>query len=179
MSKEEKYPLERAKERAQGIVNLLMVYCHKCEIAGSIRRERKEVGDIEIVCVPKTTEFPDGVFATKEVRVAGFIDIINRMEKVKGDPKEGKYTQRIHSSGIKVDFFIATKKNFGLIMMIRTGPAAYSHQMMTDIKPNYRSKDGSLQGYYQGEGFKDIPCYTEKDFYDITGQPYILPVARV
>ncbi|NJD23354.1 MAG: hypothetical protein FIA82_11915 [Melioribacter sp.] len=96
-------------------------------IAGSIRREKKESGDIEIVCMPKNIliDDPERMFTQTLVRHPEFVKIINSLEKVKGDA-EGKYTQRILPEGIKLDLFTATPDNWGYILAIRTGPEGFS-----------------------------------------------------
>lgn len=44
--------LAQAKTIAEGLVEAFKPYCRRVQIAGSIRRERPEVKDIEIVAVP-------------------------------------------------------------------------------------------------------------------------------
>lgn len=48
--------LSRAKVLAEEVRQVLAPYCEQIEIAGSIRREKAEVGDIEIICIPKFVE---------------------------------------------------------------------------------------------------------------------------
>ena len=45
--------LEKAEKIARKYVDLLAPFCERIEIAGSTRRKKPEVGDIEIVCIPK------------------------------------------------------------------------------------------------------------------------------
>jgi len=45
--------LEKAKAIAEQIRVLLRPACNRIEIAGSIRRRKPEVGDIELLCIPK------------------------------------------------------------------------------------------------------------------------------
>lgn len=46
-------PLGRARKFAEKIVGELSPFCDRIEIAGSIRRGRAEVGDIDLVCLPR------------------------------------------------------------------------------------------------------------------------------
>lgn len=46
-------PLSEAKTIALEIYELLKPHCERIKIAGSIRREKAFVNDIEIVCIPK------------------------------------------------------------------------------------------------------------------------------
>ncbi|MFH1640834.1 MAG: hypothetical protein ABIA66_02590, partial [Candidatus Omnitrophota bacterium] len=74
-----KYPLEKMKYLAEDVVRLLRPYCTRIEIAGSIRRTRSEVSDIEIVCIPKTMMVPtlDLLDPLKEVRMPGFVNAVD------------------------------------------------------------------------------------------------------
>ena len=59
---------------AQGIVNHLRDYTGRIEIAGSLRREKQDVGDIEIICIPKVQKVDShvslfGVAEKKEVNL--------------------------------------------------------------------------------------------------------------
>lgn len=46
-------PLVVAERHAQRIVEAISGACERIQIAGSIRRRKEEVGDIEIVAIPK------------------------------------------------------------------------------------------------------------------------------
>lgn len=45
--------LDYAKQIAEALIEELRPYCERISIAGSIRRGKQEVKDIEIVAVPK------------------------------------------------------------------------------------------------------------------------------
>ena len=51
-----KYKAEVARAVAEGLVKLLKPGCRRIEIAGSLRRKKKEVEDIELLCIPKFEE---------------------------------------------------------------------------------------------------------------------------
>lgn len=142
--------IEYAKAIAEGLVEQLAPHCERIQIAGSIRREKPEVKDIEIVAIPKPYDV--GLFES------GIATVVNQWEKVKGE-LPCKYTQRIikasYYSGmpetswfedIKLDLFLATPANWGLILAIRTGSAEYSHQVLANgwCRKGYHSIDGML-----------------------------------
>lgn len=54
-----KFPAASAIQVAQSIVAALAPSCQRIEIAGSLRRRKQEVGDIEILYVAKTAEQTD------------------------------------------------------------------------------------------------------------------------
>ncbi|MEW6287659.1 MAG: hypothetical protein AB1509_15670 [Chloroflexota bacterium] len=49
-----KLPLPEAQKIAARVIDALAPHCQRIEVAGSIRRQSPQVGDIEIVCQPKT-----------------------------------------------------------------------------------------------------------------------------
>lgn len=159
--------LELALQIAEGIKSELEPHCERIEIAGSIRRRKPEVKDIEIVAIPKP--YQTGLFED------GIATVVNKWKKVKGE-LPCKYTQRILPSGIKLDLFFAEKINWGLIYAIRTGSADYSHKVLATtwkIK-GYKGIDGKLTV----NGGKIVPIYEEKDLFDRLGIPYLDPEKR-
>ncbi|MBU2597552.1 MAG: hypothetical protein KJ757_08345 [Planctomycetes bacterium] len=50
--------LQKAKAIAEELKSLLEPACERITIAGSIRRQKPDVGDIELLCIPK---YVDGV----------------------------------------------------------------------------------------------------------------------
>lgn len=168
---------------AEEIRDLLKPHCEdgQCVIAGSIRRERSEVGDIEIVCNPKTELVNSGLFTTVAERTRGFIGAVWKVgEKVKGDPIQGKYFQRMHRSGISVDIFTANKTNWGYQLLIRTGPWTFSRDMMQEIKrAGYIPRNGYVYKLGAGNVPATIAIPTEEDVFKLVGMPYIHPIERI
>jgi len=156
----------QAKQIADQTVESLRPFCDRIEIAGSIRRKKAEVKDIEIVCIPKP--FDTGLFES------GIATVVNKWEKVKGD-LPCKYTQRILPEGIKLDLFFAVPENWGLIYATRTGSADYSHKVLATgwVKAGYQSRDGFLW-----HGQDKYNCREEIDLFNRIGLKYVEPEFR-
>jgi DNA polymerase/3'-5' exonuclease PolX len=150
--------------------------CTQIKIGGSLRRQKPEVKDIEIICAPKQTAVTsDGLFETihQLQPLPEFVEYVNAMERVKGNAL-GKYTQINLPEGIKLDLFIANENNFGLILLIRTGSDTYCKNIMRELlRRGFRCEDGNLI-----KNKKIIPVKLEKDFYTITGIQYTEPKER-
>lgn len=157
---------QKALNIANNVVELLRPHCERIEIAGSIRRQKPEVKDIEIVAIPKPYE--TGLFES------GITTVVNQWEKVKGE-LPCKYTQRILPEGIKLDLFFAEKGNWGLIYAIRTGSADYSHKVLATewVKRGYKSENG----YLTSNG-KPVLILEEEDLFKRIGVPYKSPTER-
>lgn len=157
---------EKALEIAKEVKAMLEPHCERIEIAGSIRRKKSDVKDIEIVAIPLPYDI--GLFET------GIATVVNKWKKVKG-VLPCKYTQRVLPQGIKLDLFFATPKNWGLIYAIRTGSAEYAHKVLATswVKKGYKSKDGML---WSRRSIVEVP--TEKDLYKLIGLEWIEPEKR-
>lgn len=155
--------LEEAKIIAQDVRRQLSPFCMRIEIAGSIRREKPEVKDIEICAIPKVEEVPDGLFDKKMVVSEGFVSQVNKWEKIKGEPT-GKYTRRIIKPGVELDLFLCGSGNWGLIFAIRTGSAEFSHKILMAkiIDAGYLSKGGMLL-----KRGVPVPTRTEEELFDL------------
>ena len=171
---------------ADEVFAALYPHCERIEIAGSIRRKKPDVGDIELVVIPKGKMYPQkpkgGV--AREPRFAptiGFIDAVNKYQKLKGQPWD-KYTQRFIKGendngpwGIKCDIFMVYAINWGYQFAIRTGSAEYSHKVLANgwVKKGYKGEDG----YLTKKGVI-VPVAEEKDLFDLIGIPYTEPCDR-
>ena len=156
----------QAIQIANTTMEQLKPHCYRIAIAGSLRRKRLEVKDIEIVCIPKHYEV--GFFES------GIATVVNRWQKVKGE-LPCKYTQRILPEGIKLDLFFAKTDNWGLIFAIRTGSAQFSHKILAThwVSKGYHSANG-----YITRGGRPIPTPEEKDVFALAGILMIPPEAR-
>jgi len=161
-----KYPYVEALKIAEITLSELRSHCLRAEIAGSIRRKKAYIKDIEIVAIPRPYSPQDGL-----------AKVVNRWDKVKGNMEYGKtkYTQRILPSGIKLDLFLCDESNWGSIFAIRTGSADYSHEVLAKgwVRNGYKSEGGHL--YKDGVEY-EVP--EEKDLFKLAGVPYVEPEKR-
>jgi DNA polymerase/3'-5' exonuclease PolX len=150
----------------------LAPYCTRIEIAGSVRRQRPQVKDVEICAIP--LQEPSDLFGDELVAHHGFCAAVNRWRAIKGQPS-GRYTQRRLPEGITLDLFIADAENWGLILAVRTGSAEFSHQVLGTgwVKAGYTSLNGHL--YRRGQR---IAVREETDLFALIGLPWVEPMAR-
>ena len=171
------------------ILNQLATATERIEIAGSIRRGRADVGDIEIVAVPRIETVPEGMWETRAVnRLTDRIDEMVRLGDLfehPTDPKRGdRYSKLMDPwSGLQVDLFSASAETFGLIYLIRTGPADYSHRFVTDLRRrNLHVAGGQLHRGSRGCGAyvcEIVPAPEEADVYAAAGWPFVRPADRL
>lgn len=174
--------LFNAKAIAERIKENLKPYCNKIEIAGSIRREKSDVKDIEIVCIPRTI-LKETIIAdlfgskkvTEEIRHPEFINYLLKQKIRKGKPLTGKYIKFSTDENIEIDCFIADYKNWGWIYALRTGSADFSHGLAKKIN----SLGYTMQKGYIYKTTKLIELQDEKAIFDLINLPFIAPKDRI
>jgi len=111
--------IAKAVEISESIRAASLPHCHRVEVAGSVRRRKLNVKDIEIVARVRDWE---SLFES----LRSFGDFIKPgcPDVVPWPPRAGaKYLRMMLSSGVKLDFFIANEHNWGALYMMRTGGA--------------------------------------------------------
>lgn len=124
----------QAKDIAVSLCYQLQPFCDKINIAGSLRRQKPQVKDIEIICSPKYEEIDmqTDMFSTEKAVVisSGFITTsLSFGTLIKGDPR-GKYMQMSLPEGINLDLFIPDSFDYYRQYAIRTGSADYSFKVI-------------------------------------------------
>lgn len=120
--------LQEARNIAINEWNKLKPHCDIIKIAGSIRREKPEVKDIEIVALPKIVEIKDLFGAvTGYQRIEQWSQEVAKLgEAVKGKPS-GKYMQiKLSAYDIVLDLFMPDDFDYWRQFAIRTGSADWT-----------------------------------------------------
>ena len=204
MSGNTRVALAHAQRLTDMLVKTLKPACERIEVAGSIRRKKATVGDIEIVCIPTIVEtnlpgqlslFGMGEDRPAEIRVESKLEkLLQRLvdEKVLRDqpptgidaraaqgPRYKKFWKRepVQGEWMQIDLFITTATSWGAIYTIRTGPGDFSKAMVTHIKiaTKYRQMGGDLIVEETGEV---VPVPEEIDYFRRAGVAFIEPKAR-
>ena len=172
-----KIPLEQMEPIAKSIVDKLNPHCERIEVAGSIRRRKAEVGDIEIVCIPKTLEARD---LLGNVNIGTSYHFTEAVSKLGTRTKDGPAYKQIELDlGYVLDLFITTPEKWGVIFTIRTGSADFSKWLVTPRKwggalpSQYEVRDGRVWC-----GFKALDTPEEIDFFRLCQLDYISPPLR-
>jgi DNA polymerase/3'-5' exonuclease PolX len=129
--------LEKALIIADDLVKRLKPFCEIIEIAGSIRRKKSEVKDIELVIKTKKIEISDGdlfepKFTLQPIPSFGrYVNDSNFGKVLKGE-YTGRYMQIALNEGINLDLFIPAEEDFFRQYAIRTGSSEYSHKVIAN-----------------------------------------------
>jgi DNA polymerase (family 10) len=158
--------LEKAEELAQQIKAAVEKLCDRIEIAGSIRRRKPKVHDIDFVAIAKTD--------------ADWQKISEALKKMKAKPNcTGKQLIKTYvptqNSLFQTDFYRAKPSTFGIHLLIRTGSAQHNCWLAA-----YAISKGMRLKYSQGliKGEKAIAGADESEVFAALGLPCPLPMER-
>jgi DNA polymerase/3'-5' exonuclease PolX len=120
-----------AQKLAVDICYKLEPFCEKINIAGSIRRRKLQVKDIEIICIPKSEILKD-MFGWDEgtIRTPLFGKAVIGLGKIIKGNTDGKYMQIELPEKINLDLFIPDQYDYYRQYAIRTGSADYSAKVI-------------------------------------------------
>jgi DNA polymerase/3'-5' exonuclease PolX len=153
-------PYPDALAKAEQLLVILAPFFTRLEIAGSIRREKAECGDIELVGLPSNRT----LLAMKLLEIGGV-----------GCKKDARYIKFRYQS-TQVDLFLPQPHDYGRQLAIRTGSAEYSHRVLATawVKKGCKGTDAGL---VDSSG-KVIPFVSEEDFFSYLGLRHLDPKLR-
>lgn len=186
MSDKRKFPHAAALAVAEELQAMLAPACHRIAIAGSLRRLKPEVGDIELLFVPRHSERPDGLFDTKTVDVCGEVvenlvrqGVLAMRPNVNGSFTWGERNKlAVHvPTGIPVDLFGTSEANWWVSLVIRTG----SKETNLALTTGANKQNASLMAYGCGVKWSDgsvTPATSEQHVFEMCRVPYKEPPQR-
>ena len=155
---------EIAKSIGEEILNKLEPFIVKGTVAGSIRRNKLEVHDIDLVILPKN-EFMIMENIKKVLRSYGFLDKEgNQIIRVKGKNDE------------EIDCYIANERNYEILVLIRTGSANHNIKLAKKALSLGMKLDFS-KGLVDSKTRKVI-ANTEKSIFEALNMVYVEPENR-
>lgn len=165
-------PLQRAHVITNGLFEALVASCQHLSVAGSVRREKKFVGDIEMVAVPLGTVQTD-LFGAPAGTVSDLDGAIERLverpewEWDRHQPRRGDRWKRITyvPEGANVDLFITTHRAWAANLLVRTGPGNFSqHVMSVALRRGWHFADGFLLHMHEPPCNLGPDCTLIRDF---------------
>jgi DNA polymerase (family 10) len=148
---------KEASKMAGEIINEIDCFVDTLQVAGSIRRGAEEIGDIDIVVIPKT----------------GFRERVEKLIEVTSSGKRKIYG---NYKGRPINFFITDEKSWGACLMTATGPARYNIRKRFLVK-----RKGLLlneYGLFDRKTKEFLAGNTEGDIYKYLGWTHRSPCER-
>ena len=134
-----RWPRAAALQVARELCDRLNPFCEKLIVAGSVRRKKADVGDVEILYVSRMQDRPLDMFSTEAVSLADeeiaqmLTDgtLTKRPSKTGGTAWGDKNKLALHHSGIPVDLFRTAADAWWNYLVCRTGPAESNARIAT------------------------------------------------
>jgi DNA polymerase (family 10) len=188
MMAKQRFTLAFAEELSGHLLRQIEPYAERIEIAGSVRRRRPDPSDIELLYIPKVAPIGQlGLFGEVEhedLVERELLDMLadgelgKRMNEAGHPIGFGKMNKAlVHiSTGMGIDVFRTTRENWGMAMVVRTGPADWNVEMMSAFQRLGMS--GHAYGGVTGHKLEAIACPDEATVFGLLGLPYIEPERR-
>jgi len=152
--------LERARRIADEVVKQLSPYCRRIEVAGSVRRKKPWVNDIDLVLIPS--------------------DLWNLHHEIMGlgtVRMSGSKIMRVMVGSVQVDLYFATPESWATLLLIRTGSAENNIRLATLAKKKGWHLAANGDGLFD-ENVQRIAGDSEESIFEALGLPYQEPEER-
>jgi DNA polymerase/3'-5' exonuclease PolX len=174
MSTPTKTPLLTILPIAQRLRDALAPHCERIELAGSLRRQKPMVGDIEVVAIPRLQK---NIFGEPIPFLATLLDdfLAGKVVFVKNGPRYKQFSYGPY----KVDLFLPTAETWGSVFTIRTGSADFTHWLVSQ-QPHGAAPFGlAFDGGRLYAHGRLLATPEEADVFAAVGLAYIDPADRI
>lgn len=158
----------------------------RIKIAGSVRRKKPEVGDLELLIIPMLGIRPGGnlfnrseTYSLTDERIELLVQDgwLEFRETKAGNTVNGPKIKLLRDpdTGIPVDIFITNEKSWHNYLVCRTGPKE------SNLAIAKRAREMGLKWEPYSSGFRDlssksrIVCNSEREVFDTVELPYTNP----
>jgi DNA polymerase/3'-5' exonuclease PolX len=190
-AKEDKprWPRAAALRVALALEAALRPHCHRIQIAGSLRREKPTVGDIELVYIPRIDQEPDPASLLSDLMEVNLVDtyiaalertgVLARRLNCKGVEMFGPQNKlMIHNyPGIPVDLFATTAESWFNYLVCRTGGAENNVAIAQAAIARGEQWNPYGPGFTRRNGYKS-PMRSEEEVFAFVGLPFLPPNQR-
>lgn len=182
MSQGSRHPRAAALAVAGELVAGLRPACERLKVVGSLRRLKPDVGDVELLFLPRREDRPDpntlfGDLVAVDLAEAVIGDWLRRGVLRKRVDEAGRTTWgpsnklAVHAaSGIPVDLFAASAANWWSLVVCRTGSAASNTRICLAAEQRGWKWNPYGAGFYdRGTGELVRPVRGEADVFEAVG----------
>jgi DNA polymerase/3'-5' exonuclease PolX len=170
--------LALAQRLAERFAVELQPHCSRMEIAGSIRRRRPEVGDIDLVCIPRGVEGRAAILArcalgptAKKIKEGEQYVVFEYVSP-------GGWAAQLDlwfAHEDQNDLFDFTPSNWGMLLLARTGSAMHNVYLAQKAKAHglhFQPHKGIISGD------QVVASRTESEIFHLLGLNFIRPEDR-
>ncbi|MFJ9948749.1 DNA polymerase/3'-5' exonuclease PolX [Kitasatospora sp. NPDC091207] len=157
--------LDAATEQAEQIVATLAAVpgCTRCAYAGSLRRMRETVGDIDVLATAEDSA----------PLMAALTTLPSVAEVIAGGPTK---TSVRTAKGLQVDLRVVPEEDWGAALVYFTGSKAHNIRLRTmAVRAGLKLSE---YGLFDAESGAKVASATEEEVYAALGLPWIAPPLR-
>ena len=167
--------LARAQACADKLTEWLLPVCERIVVAGSIRRQKPECSDIDLVVIPKMVEERDlyGEVVSRRNTTWSEIDRRSTAEKWRVE-RAGSEIVTFHNKGVQVDVFWTTEALWGTTLLCRTGSKEHNIWLCNYAQSRGGKWNPTVGLYLNSQRFS----HTEESIYGALGLDPIEPTKR-
>lgn len=154
--------LERARSIADEVIKRLSPYCQRIGVAGSVRRQKPMVRDVDLVLIP-----------SDPWNLEGEVLALARPFQPK---LSGEKLKRFDYNGAQIDLYYATPETWGMTLLVRTGSA--NHNIKLATKAKRMGLHFSVARGIENKNGEVIASRTEEEVLSALGLNYIPPEGR-
>lgn len=165
MSDGARIPRDEATAKIAPLLDLLRPAVISGAIAGSYRREKPTIGDLEAVFIPSPN-------------FHAHLDKLDAQGVITRGRAWGQKQRQFIYDGLKIDLYTAAEDNYGYILWLRTGAADANKRVVTFLKNKANPAPFRLEeGFVWTETHK-LHVPDEQTFFRLLGIPLIEPRDR-
>jgi DNA polymerase (family 10) len=184
-----RYARQTALDAARDVIAALRPVCEEGRliVAGSLRRRKQWVGDVEIVYVSRKESRPVDFFSNRDYNLADeaiaalvVAGVLEKRESVLGHTMYGNQNKLMRhvATGVPVDLFATSESSWFNYLVCRTGPK----ESNTAIAQAAQDKGWKWHPYGSGftreDGRAAHDVTSEQDLFEFLGMPYLEPWER-
>lgn len=189
-----RFPNAMGMKVAAEICAALKPFCKQLVVAGSLRRRKPTIRDVEILYVGEfeTRKHPEDMFSSVTINLADEAiaaleksGALERRKNVNGSEMYGKKNKLMRhvQSGIGVDFFSTTTECWFNYLVCRTGPAESNTRIAMAAQKMGWTWHPYGTGFSRGGAamagpYQEHLVSSEEDVFRFVGLPYREPNAR-
>lgn len=191
MSDKHPFPYAKALAIAEQLRLMLSPFCEsgRCEVVGSIRRQKEWGGDVEILYIPRYRLKAADLFKASASTMTNTADemlesmltqgIISKRPNVNGVTSwgaENKFAR--HPSGLNVDFFATSEPCWWNALVVRTGGKQNNIQIASAARKLGWKFEACGRGFTSLRGLSYHQTTSEEDVFNFVRLPYLPPEKR-
>lgn len=187
-----KFPRAVAESVALELLSAMSFASHRAVIAGSIRRLKPLVGDIELLYIPRIEQLPARDLFGQDIPTRNLAEsviadwlargVLKKRLNVNGSEMWGEKNKlAVHcATGIPVDLFAATEANWFNYLVCRTGPGESNIRIASAAQRKGWMWNPYGEGFSRGSGLgrERIAVTSEREVFEFVGLPYLEPEKR-